>query len=80
MQIVPLASSCGVEITGVQLADAAGATLDDVREAVYAHGVAVLRGQELSPQEHIAFAQRWGADSELAADPDGHVVLGGVEP
>ena len=42
MQIVPLASSCGVEITGVQLADAAGATLDDVREAVYAHGVAVL--------------------------------------
>lgn len=60
MQIVPLASSCGVEITGVQLADAAGATLDDVREAVYAHGVAVLRGQELSPQEHIAFAQRWG--------------------
>ena len=60
MQIVPLAPSCGVEITGVQLADAAGATLDDVREAVYAHGVAVLRGQELSPQEHIAFAQRWG--------------------
>jgi taurine dioxygenase len=60
MQITPLAPSCGVEIGGVQLAEAVGAALEDLRDAIYTHGVAVLRGQALSPEEHIAFAERWG--------------------
>lgn len=60
MQITPLAPSCGVEIAGVQLAEAAGDQLDAIRQAIYRHGVAILRDQALSPEDHIAFAQRWG--------------------
>lgn len=60
MQTTPLAPSCGVEITGVQLADAQGATLESVRRAIYEHGVALLREQSLSAEQHIAFARRWG--------------------
>ena len=61
MQIEPLAPRCGVEITGVQLAQAKGETLDAIRQAVFEHGVALFRGQDdFTPRAHIAFAKRWG--------------------
>ena len=60
MQITPLAEHAGVEITGVQMAALEGEALDALKHAVYANGVAVLRDQELSPEQHIAFAKRWG--------------------
>ena len=61
MEMVALAPKCGVEITGVSLAEAGGATLDAIRHAIYTHGIALFRGQEdFTPQAHIAFARRWG--------------------
>jgi taurine dioxygenase len=60
MKTSPLAPLCGVEIHGVDLASVEGAELDALREAVHAHGVAVLRDQVLSPEAHIALAERWG--------------------
>ena len=60
MQISPMSPKCGVEISGIQLADASGDTLDAIRTAIYEHGVAVFRDQEFSPEQHIAFAKRWG--------------------
>ena len=61
MQMTPMAPKCGVEITDVQLAEAQGDTLDAIRQAIYQHGVAVFRGQaSFGPEEHIAFAKRWG--------------------
>ena len=60
MQITPLAEHVGVEITGVQMAALEGEALEALKQAVYANGVAVLRDQELSPEQHIAFAKRWG--------------------
>lgn len=60
MQMKPLAPKVGVEITGIQLAETAGAQLEALQQAVFEHGVAVVRGQELTPEQHIAFAQRWG--------------------
>lgn len=61
MEIVPLAAKCGVEIKGVQLADADGDTLESVKRAIYDSGVALFRDQEFTPEQHIAFAKRWGA-------------------
>ena len=60
MQTEPLAPNCGVEVRGVTLAEAEGARLDAIRDLIYRHGVAVFRGQSFSPEEHIAFARRWG--------------------
>jgi taurine dioxygenase len=56
----PLAEHVGVEITGVQMSSLEGEALDALKQAVYTNGVAVLRDQELSPEQHIAFAKRWG--------------------
>jgi taurine dioxygenase len=60
MKTTPLAPNCGVEIDRVQLAAAHGDALEKIREAIYRHGVAVFREQQFSPQDHIAFARRWG--------------------
>jgi taurine dioxygenase len=60
MKTTALAEHVGVEITGVQMAALAGDSLDKLKQAVYENGVAVLRDQELSPEQHIAFAKRWG--------------------
>ena len=64
MQMTALAPHCGVEIRGVQLAEATGdaALLDEIRTAVWEHGVALLRDQDFGPQEHIAFARAFDVD------------------
>ncbi|WP_337661000.1 TauD/TfdA dioxygenase family protein [Erythrobacter sp. Alg231-14] len=60
MQLTPMAPKCGVEISGVSLADCTDAQMDDIRRAIYEHGVAVFRDQEFTPENHIAFGKRWG--------------------
>ena len=55
-----LAPQCGVEVEGVALADARGEALDAIKRVVWEHGVAVFRDQDFSPEDHIAFAKRWG--------------------
>ena len=60
MQTEMIAPNCGVEISGLRLAEADGAVLEEIRQAIYEHGVAVFRDQEFSPEDHIAFARRWG--------------------
>lgn len=60
MKMEPLSQALGVEVTGVQLAEMADAQLQDLKQAVYQSGVAVIRDQDFSPEQHIAFARRWG--------------------
>jgi taurine dioxygenase len=60
MDKVALAPKCGVEISGVQLAQCGDAEIEAIRQAIYEHGVAVFRDQNFSPEDHIDFAQRWG--------------------
>jgi taurine dioxygenase len=60
MKVAPLSAALGVEVTDVQLAELEGAALDTLKQAVYENGVAVIRDQQLSPEQHIAFAKRWG--------------------
>ena len=60
MQTTPMSPKCGVEVSGVQLADADGEVLESIKQAIYEHGVAVFRDQEFTPEQHIAFAKRWG--------------------
>lgn len=60
MELRPMAPRCGVEIAGVTLNDCSDAEMDAIRTAIYEHGVAVFRNQDFSPEDHIAFAKRWG--------------------
>lgn len=60
MELTPMSPRCGVAISGVQLASCSDDELAAIKQAIYAHGVAVFRGQDFSPGDHIAFARRWG--------------------
>jgi len=60
MQLTPLAPLCGAEAREVQMRELEGDSLEQLKQAVYQHGVVVLRGQELSQQDHLEFARRWG--------------------
>lgn len=60
METTRLAPHCGVEVSGVELAKIEGHDLEAIRDLIYRHGVAVFRDQSFSPEDHIAFARRWG--------------------
>lgn len=60
MKMTAMAPRCGVEVSGVQLAEVQGAMMDEIKQAIYEHGVAVFREQEFAPEQHLAFARRWG--------------------
>ena len=60
MEWFPLADRVGAEVRGVDLATVDGAALDALKELVWDKGVAVLRDQSLSPEDHIGLANRWG--------------------
>ncbi|MEE4538612.1 MAG: TauD/TfdA family dioxygenase [Erythrobacter sp.] len=55
-----MAPECGVAINGVSLASCSADELQAVKQAIYEHGVAVFREQDFTPEDHIAFAKKWG--------------------
>jgi taurine dioxygenase len=60
MEWQPMAEKVGAEASGVALASIDGDELEALKHLVYDRGVVVLRDQVLSPEEHIALAERWG--------------------
>ncbi|HEY5337102.1 MAG TPA: TauD/TfdA family dioxygenase [Rhizomicrobium sp.] len=51
---------CGAEILGVDLTTLSDAQMEAVRAAYVEHGIIFFRDQKITPQQHIAFAKRWG--------------------
>jgi taurine dioxygenase len=49
----------GAEITGVDLRKVTDGEFDALRQAYAEHGVIFFRDQDLSEEDHIAFAERW---------------------
>lgn len=57
----PLTSIIGAEIHGVDLSgDVTDGQFAEIRRAFHHYGVIFFRQQKLMPEQHIAFAQRWG--------------------
>lgn len=63
MRIEQLTCHIGAELTGVHLRDAAHdpALFAEIHAALLKHRVLFLRGQDITRQEHVAFARRFGA-------------------
>lgn len=60
-QIRPLAGAAGAEVTGIDLADSLDdATFAAIEEAFDTHGVLLVRNQNITPGQQIAFAERFG--------------------
>lgn len=59
---VPIAGALGAEIEGVNLAeDLSDEVIAELRAALLEHLVLFFRGQDISPQQHLAFAKRFSA-------------------
>ncbi len=58
--IRPIAEYCGAEASGIDLRTLDDAGMDALRAAVADRGVLFVRDQQLTPEDHIAFARRWG--------------------
>jgi taurine dioxygenase len=53
------AEGCGAHVHGVDLATATQAEVDTLRQALFDHGVLYFRGQSLTPEQHIALAEKF---------------------
>lgn len=61
LDIRPLSSALGAEIHGLDLSRAlSNSQFAAIRETYRRYGVIFFRDQELTPEQHIAFARRWG--------------------
>ncbi len=58
MEILPLTGGLGAEIVGADLKDAS--QFDAIKQAFTDYSVITLRGQSISPDDHLQFARRWG--------------------
>lgn len=61
IEMRPLSEHVGMEASGVDLSALDDAGFATLRDAVATHGMLFVRGQSLTPEQHIAFARRWGA-------------------
>ena len=61
IQVEPLSAIVGAEIRGVDLREPlAGTVLAEIRSAFGEYGVVFFRDQQLTPEQHIAFAECFG--------------------
>ncbi|MCZ6829059.1 MAG: TauD/TfdA family dioxygenase [Gammaproteobacteria bacterium] len=60
LDIRPIAGSLGAEIHGLQLRDLSAEQFEAVRNALWEHNVIFFHDQNLSDDEHIEFARRFG--------------------
>ena len=59
--IKPTSGSMGVEIHNVDLSkELSDSLFSEIRETFIAHGLIFFRDQELTPDDHLRFAKRWG--------------------
>ena len=94
INVSPLSPAIGAEISGVDIASGVSdEQFSEIKRAFVEYSVIFLRGQTITPDQHIAFAERWGAininrffkevDShpiiaEVRKEPDQKINVGGA--
>src|SRR6185369_13113734 len=68
--ITPIDATLGAVVTGLELARMDAATWTAVERAFHEHAVLVFPGQNLTDDEQVAFASRFGDIELLAPDPE----------
>ena len=62
IEVVPVSGGVGVEVQNINIKNGLDAVgFNELRAAFVEHGLIFLRDQDITPGEHIAFAERWGA-------------------
>ena len=94
IEVVPTKEGVGAEILGIDLAsELSNSDWTALRDAYRDYGVIFFRDQEITPEQHIAFAKRWGKINinrfftpvegypeiaEVLKEPDQTVNIGGA--
>jgi taurine dioxygenase len=61
IKTVPVSRQVGAEVSGIDIASGVSdEQLSELKQAFSDYGVIFLRDQEISPEQHIEFARRWG--------------------
>jgi len=60
IDIKPVAGALGAEVGGVDLADVDDGTFAEIRRALNENLVIFFREQDMTPEQQLAFARRWG--------------------
>jgi taurine dioxygenase len=60
MKMQPMSEHIGIEVSDIDLAAIDDAELAAIKDAVFQSGMVAVRGQTITPEQHIAFARRWG--------------------
>jgi len=59
-EVNPLSGTLGAEIAGVDLSELGDQQFSEIRKAFYRYQVISFRDQDITPEQQIAFATRWG--------------------
>ncbi|MBT6913805.1 MAG: TauD/TfdA family dioxygenase, partial [Rhodospirillaceae bacterium] len=81
IEIKPLSGAVGAEIYGVDLArDLDNSEMATVRQAFFDHGVVFFMDQNLTPDQHLTFARRFGGIdvNKFFEQVDGHPEIAQV--
>src|SRR5438552_19201184 len=73
-RVAPIDATLGAVVTGLTLARMDASTWKTVERAFHEHGVLVFPGQNLTEEEQVAFANRFGDIELLAPDPEQKAV------
>ena len=61
IRVIPVGAALGAEIDGVDIAAGiSNAQFTEIWQAFSNHGVLFFRDQDITPDQHIAFAENWG--------------------
>ena len=80
MQVSKASEAVGMEITDVDLRSISDSEFNDIKDLFFERGALIFRDQEMTPEEHIAFAERWGEIdiNRFFAKVDGYPMIARV--
>ena len=66
IEVGPVTVHIGAEVSGVDLTDLDDAAFDTIEKALHDHLVLFFRDQDLTDEQHLAFASRFGPVNQSA--------------
>ena len=78
--VTPMSAACGAEISGIDLRDPLdAAAVKAIEEAFHDHVVVVFRGQDITEDEQMAFANAFGGLGDRKRSPNGSTPGGSYD-
>jgi len=80
ISVTPMSPACGAEISGLDLREPLdAATVKEIEDAFHEHVVLVFRGQDITEEEQMAFANAFGGLGERKRSPNGSTPGGSYD-